>query len=1257
MEKILSKSTDYQERHARKASLPLKLAAAGIAAVLLLPVLAVLALHIPAIQQQIIDRAVSLVEKTTNCTLGMQSFRWWPFSELYIQKPRVEVEGKPILDCDNVRVSYSFLTSSPYIRIELVRLEKPFLQLERTPEGKWRIPLRFLRKPGVSAGNGEPYWAKLQLPRLQVVSGLIEGRQQGKTILSVKDVTGFLQLQAIQGLNGREISVDFKDILASADFPGIGTWNFAGSALLQKGELSTNGITISAPDGGRAQLRGCWNIADFQKGQAEVNLSDFSIDPMAELYPQLPFKGNLSGRLELFRDNAQWSLKHDIERPGETIRGNLSLTGASGKYELKQDSHFSGLKIPGLAGTSLNGRLSLSAAFRDGKLEAADFSAHFDPSLIFAENIQQCDFNGFFENNILTIKSSSVKSTVADFKFSATADLGGFFSETHRGGIRSELTVERANLEKLNSRVQQRIGGTISLEASHEPGKFRYPRLWHSKIGANLNIPEFISLKLTGSYQNEQLKADYNIECRETGKFSAISPQWEGKGRVASRGTVSGKWPDILLDAEINSPKFAYSSITADNIAVRVKGRMPKKEERHEISLKAQNLLYKGNRISSLALELDQQQSGCSYKLKSDGLMNQFSAQLSGRLENIWEFPRISASTRGQYSWKDQAGTIEAQFDFDKQSLKINSAILRQGKQKLVLSSGTVSESGTDLKLALEFLNLGQISAALGHKDTLTGLASGQIHISGKPDQPECRLNVQASDILIRGKQQVSSAQFQGVCTRDSLSVRGEVSAPGMKLPLGFNARIPVRLSLRPPGFEIRQADEMSCELKIGGLDSGALLPMLPFLSKAGGLVEGEARIGGTIKQPVVIGSGTWTDGFFQEKRWAHIIDNIRAEWQADSRKIYVKNAEVSHLGGAVTVTGHIDYPRFQTMEFKADGKDLQVHDLYGIEGRVSGNAEIRQTPDTAELVGTLNLSKAQMSLGQLETDIAQNIQIIETNAKGDLLEIKDAKSQSKFYNKLKMDVGIVLPDSGTWVTGKGLKAEIGGGLKLVKNPGGPLKLVGELQALRGTYSFQGKELKITEGSLIFTGSPTPDPLLRIVSQKQVKDILLQALVSGPLSKPRLSLSSIPALNRVDVMSYFMFDHPAGDLNASQSVQLQDGAAAWLGSETSNVMRSMFGNNPFAPDSLGYRSTVGKGERGFTNRPDPVNGAKESGIIEIGKHITPDLYVTYGRSIKGEQANEMQVEYRLNRNLSVQTQVGGAEQSGIDVFWRHDFGK
>ena len=66
--------------------------------------------------------------------------------------------------------------------------------------------------------------------------------------------------------------------------------------------------------------------------------------------------------------------------------------------------------------------------------------------------------------------------------------------------------------------------------------------------------------------------------------------------------------------------------------------------------------------------------------------------------------------------------------------------------------------------------------------------------------------------------------------------------------------------------------------------------------------------------------------------------------------------------------------------------------------------------------------------------------------------------------------------------------------------------------------------------------------------------------------------------------------------------------------------------------------------------------AKETGIVEIGKDITPDLNVVYGREVKGTEGNEVQLEYRVTRGLSLRTQVG-AEQSGADIFWRHDFGK
>jgi autotransporter translocation and assembly factor TamB len=54
--------------------------------------------------------------------------------------------------------------------------------------------------------------------------------------------------------------------------------------------------------------------------------------------------------------------------------------------------------------------------------------------------------------------------------------------------------------------------------------------------------------------------------------------------------------------------------------------------------------------------------------------------------------------------------------------------------------------------------------------------------------------------------------------------------------------------------------------------------------------------------------------------------------------------------------------------------------------------------------------------------------------------------------------------------------------------------------------------------------------------------------------------------------------------------------------------------------------------------------------------VTPDLHVVYGREIKGTEGNEVQDEYRVDKGVSLRTQVG-AEQSGLDIFWRHDFGK
>ena len=560
----------------------------------------------------------------------------------------------------------------------------------------------------------------------------------------------------------------------------------------------------------------------------------------------------------------------------------------------------------------------------------------------------------------------------------------------------------------------------------------------------------------------------------------------------------------------------------------------------------------------------------------------------------------------------------------------------------------------SNLQLVLEGINAGQWLHAMGVADAPTGTASGQIRIGGKADQPDGTMNLQLLRGTLNGREAVDRLQVQGSFTSSLFQIQGEIVATGSQKPVRITGKLPVRFSLNPLRMEIRQSDEMNASVKVDGLNAAGLLPYMDFLGKLQGTVDGEVIASGTFKQPVVKGSGSLRNGMFLVHAWPHPVENIQAEWRADARQLYVNKADVKLWGGRVSVQGRVDYPRFETMQWEAEGEDLDLPELYGLSGKISGKAVLTQNPEIVELTGNLRLSKAEMKLGALESDIARkNIEIDGDIEKNETLEIKsDEKSKNIYYNRLKMNVAVQLPPSGTWVRGKGLNAEITGALRLEKTPSSNMRLAGAFQTLRGTYTFQGNELKIASGELVFLGTPQPDPNLKIVCQKQVKDVTVQVMVTGPLSKPKLALSSTPSMNRVDILSYLLFDQPAGDLGSKEKGQLQDRAASWLGSETSNILRRVFGKSPLAPDTLRYRSARTTG-----SRSDTSSNKAEGGIIEIGKQITPDLSVTYGKGIMGEEGNQVQVEYRFNRHLSIQTQVGGADQSGVDVFWRHDFGK
>jgi translocation and assembly module TamB len=1042
-----------------------------------------------------------------------------------------------------------------------------------------------------------------------------------------------------------------------------GTWDLDGSALLDGQDFLVRTMVLSGPNNCRVVVRGQWNIAHPQNGEAKLSLSNFSARDVPLVQPELGGLSRLSGTIAVTRSDGEWTIKPDVSTDIGAMKG-VFLIGKTGPgpYKVKLDSRFSGFKLQlsrHLPDSRLNGRVKIEALMEGKDLLKADFLGKLDPSVVCGGKVELCNLHGTFANGVLNVVSTRTRCSLADFKFNVNADLRGLTDYGHTGGVEAEIDLLKGNLDRLDPRLRYKMAGMIHLDAHYNPGNFTDPKLWQAKINANLAAPGVVAVKGSASCDYQLVNAVYDLDLLDAQKLGVLFTKWQGKGRVVSHGSLSGKWPDLLWNGEIDSPRFSYGNCRADRLSIKGKANIAGKSGRRLITVTAQNLLFDGKKLASVNLALDQQNNSCGFKLSANGILDQVSAKLSGKLDRIWDFPHIAVSTRGRLGWKKFNGAVDARFEVEPHGVKVDSASLAYGDSKISASAGAISASSVKLPLSLDSIDAARISELLGLKSRLGGMISGRLLVSGSPDHPQCTLSLQGSS-LIYGRQKIEKLALRGGYSEQLLTVQGTAQVANVPSPMLISGSLPVQLSLAPPRFALAASGKLDSHLKFSGLRVKSILPFAHALSKAGGQLAGDIRCGGTLRQPVLSGAGTWKDGVLEVKIWPHVAQDIQAQWTLDANGASFSATDVSHLGGRVSVAGRAEYPGFKTFEFKAEGKDLDVPDIFGIEGKASGHAEIKATPGTAVLAGVLHLAGGRLDLDRLITDITQHktIQVVESSRKGDVLELKGIQGPNPLENKLDMKLTVDLPPGGTWVSGDGLKAEINGGITINKKPGGPVLVAGELHALRGVYSFHGKELKIVEGSVIFPGVVHVEPRLRIVCRKDIRDVTVQALVSGPLKQPKLTLSSIPAMNRVDIMSYFLFGCPAGDLSTAQNTQLQSGAAALLGSQGSHIVKSVLGKSIITPDTINYRTFNDNYNHIFSFDQSQASIGKETGIVEVGKDVTPNLHVVYGREVEGVQGNgnEVQVEYRVNKSLSVSSQVGG-EQTGGDVFWRYDFGK
>lgn len=1154
--------------------------------VVLVPLLLLLLVHLPWIQSRIIEKVVAVVERDTGFRVSLERFRWNPLSRLSLRGLAVrDPSGLEVIRCGTAEVRYAFSAGAPYVDLRYIILERPFLRFEKDASGRWRVPGTGESGREVAQGDRK-LWQEWPLPPIRVVEGRLVGLHEGKTVFSVDRVDGLMTFTVDEESGSPVLDIRFDQWGGEFIEPKLGRAQVEGNVRLAPGWVSWHAVEAAVGPDNRVRLDGRWHFEDG--GPAEVQVEIRSLSPTVftrEASPRtMPsaFQGNLSVKRDT---GGRWVAACDLRSDRGAISGEGFIETSREGVHVAWESRFAGVRA------TLPGR-NIPVAL-DGTMEISG-------------------------------RGPVLKETTLLWKLAVTKGSAG--AETIEAGF-LEGAIGAGALEVHRLDLDSTVGGF------HAAGAIRF---------------EFAP----GQERNGRLPIFHELEYEATqvdlGKASALAGVGELSGKLASRGRISGTWPALQWEGRMNLSDARYSDIQADRVDLSGNGVLGVKEGEKTLNIRATGMNLRGTRLRSVSVELEQEAAVCRFSAAGEVFEEEGSFSVSGRVENIWDVPRILTLQGGRLQWGDKtlqfSGSARAGGD-RLDGLRLE---LVRAAERLTLTGSLAREKPTDLDVELvgfQPKEWPELADLFGGSNSLDGTVSGRAHVSGALSNPHVRFEVEWMDLRY-AKASFDRAAFSGTASGGLLEFRGRLAVDSEEEPIEVTGNVPVVFSLYP--FRAQWVASREGAIRAAGTNVriepfAGLVPHTRTVTGSA-TFQAELRIsphGSALEAEGLVEAGSVLLTF-----WSHPLENVRFHWKADSETIVIRDAVLNTLDGRVTLSAMVRHRngKLEEATLVAQGTDLVFPELFGISGEGSGRARLVQRGPVAAPVieAEVTFTKAAMYLGELELDLARNIQVIggDDDDMSGITEVTSEKeATSSLYRRTALDVALVLPRDGAWVRGKGLEAEIQGEVQLKKEAAGPLRLFGTVQAVRGTYSFQSVRLKITEGELHFMGHERPDPVLQVLCQKDVRDASVFVRLTGPLSSPQLDFSSVPSMDRVDILSYLLFGRPAGELSAQQSTALQERGALLFGSETTKLLKAILGHTPFAPDVVQFKGT----EEG-------------SGIVEIGKYLTPELYVTYEKGLTADENDQVRAEFEMNRHISVQSQFGREDQSGVDVFFRYDFG-
>ena len=560
---------------------------------------------------------------------------------------------------------------------------------------------------------------------------------------------------------------------------------------------------------------------------------------------------------------------------------------------------------------------------------------------------------------------------------------------------------------------------------------------------------------------------------------------------------------------------------------------------------------------------------------------------------------------------------------WDSASLQVDSLELRRlgDDPATVTAQGTLTRGGdSNFRLEMEGFHVEDATRILQREDfNVSGHVDLSLTVLGPAENPSMDALFQVQDPRY-GALQLNRLSGSVEYRNRSSDFRIDAWDETRNVLSAFGT-LPLDLAL--VDVERRSLDEpMDVRVTADSLGASIALAYFNTLEDVTGTISADLTIEGTSREPEPTGTirlaeGAWTISALGVR---HTGLTGELELRRD-RTVGVQFGTTR--AGRSTVSGVVTMIPFAnpTLDLLVTLDQFQAVNRRDIESMLSGSFTVRGEYRLPVAEGSLRVDQGTLFVDEFAraaavVDLRDPTLFADGFAVDTTVFVTQpilASLRNPFLDNLRVDIDLSVPRN-LWLRSNDMNVEMGGDLLVRYDRAvNDLVMVGDLQALRGSYRVLGRTFEVDGGTVSFLGQPGVNPALGIQALSRVRRrggdrLEVRATVTGTLVQPLVTLTTTEAgLSQSDLVSYLLFGVGGAEFGtgAGSGIGQDVGAGAFtyvggaVGSQLGTAIAQEIGFDYFA---------ISQGDAVVEQDLDLFN-TFATAQVEVGRYFGDDIFV------------------------------------------------